>query len=334
MKQDRYFYLATMVYAFSFGNHLTMIGLLPGFAYWIWATDRKSFTDPKKIILVFVIILAAFSQYYYVVWRTNDPTTRFLETNTQSLINFLKTFHQDEAFTFTVRELIFERIPILMGYILREFSIFIIFSIWGIVKLKDRTTNLFLIICIIGETLFSLNVNGRETWAFFIPVYIVLAIYLGIGIEDIFSRCTRFPRLVMVGLVLPLFFLGLNYQRLDQSNHVLHARIVEKVLATVPHDSVIIVDEYDSACFFWYYLIGEDYERNAVFAFPYYFAGTEGIKSYLLGKQPFIILPERKTIQTGSQVYAYWSIADFLRDAGFELQKTESKYVFLLKLPE
>jgi hypothetical protein len=221
-----------------------------------------------------------------------------------------------------------------MGYILREFSIFIIFSIWGIVKLKGRTTNYFLIICIIGETLFSLNVNGRETWAFFIPVYIVLAIYLGIGIEDIFSRITRFPRMAMVGLVFPLFFLGLNYQRLDQSNHVLHARIVEKVLATVPHDSVIIVDEYDSACFFWYYLIGEDYERNAVFAFPYYFAGTEGIKSYLLGKQPFIILPERKTIQTGYQVYAYWSIADFLRDAGFELQKTENKYVFLLKLPE
>jgi hypothetical protein len=333
-KLDRYFYLATIVYAFSFGNHLTMIGLLPGFAYCVWVTDRKTFFDPKKIFLVFVIILAAFSQYYYVVWRTNDPTTRFLETNTRSLIHFLTTFQSDEAFTFTFRELIFQRLPILLGYILREFSVFIIISIWGMVKIKDRTINIFLSICIIGETLFSLNINGRETWAFFIPVYIILAIYLGVGIEDILSRLTKYPRLAMCGLVLPLFFLGLNYQRMDQSNHVLHARMVEKVLATIPHDSVIIVDEYDSACFFWYYLIGEDYERNAVYAFPYYFAGTEGIKSYLLGKQPFILYPERKTIQPGYQVYAYWTIADYMRNAGFELQKTGNKYVFLLRLPD
>jgi hypothetical protein len=331
---DRYFYLATIVYAFSFGNHLTMIGLLPAFVYAVWATDRKTFTDPKKIILVSVIILAAFAQYYYVVWRTNDPTTRFLETDTQSLIRFLTTFHTDEGFTFTLREIILERIPILAGYIFREFSIFILFSIWGMVYLKDRTTNVFLGLCILGETLFSLNVNGRETWAFFIPVYIVLAIYLGIGIEDIFSRIHKYPKLVMASLFLPVFFLGLNYQRMDQSQHVLHARMVEKVLATIPHDSVIIVDEYDSACFFWYYLIGEDFERNAVYAFPYYFTGTAGIKDYLLGKQPFVIYPERKTIQPGFQVYAYWTIADYLRKAGFELQNTENKYVFLLKLPE
>jgi hypothetical protein len=179
-----------------------------------------------------------------------------------------------------------------------------------------------------------LNINGRETWAFFIPVYLVLAIYLGIGIEDLCQRITRYPRLVLVSLVLPVFFLGLNYQRLDQSKHVLQARIIEKVLATLPHNSVIIVDEYDTACFFWYYLIGEDYERNSVFAFPYYFTGVDGIKAYLLGKQSFILYPERKSIPPGLQVYAYWSIADTLRDAGFELQDTANKYVFSMKLPE
>ena len=110
--------------------------------------------------------------------------------------------------------------------------------------------------------------------------------------------------------------------------------MVEKVLSTVPDKSVIIVDEYDSACFFWYYLIGENYERNAVYAFPYYFAGTDGIEAYLLGREPFTIYPERKTIQPGYQVYAYWTIADYLKKAGFELQNTGNKYVYLLKLPE
>jgi hypothetical protein len=333
-KLDRYFYLAAILYAFSFGNHLTMVGLLPAFSYCVWVTDRRTYTNPKKILIVLGIILAAFLQYYYVVWRTNDPTTRFLETNTQSLIHFLTTFQSDEAFKFTIRDLLIQRIPILAGYVLRELSIFIPLAIWGMIKLNDRTTNLFLGFCILGETLFSLNINGRETWAFFIPVYIVLAIYLGIGIEDLCQRVTRYPRLALVGLALPLFFLGLNYQRMDQSNRVLQARIVEKVLAMVPHGSVVIVDEYDSACFFWYYLIGEDYEKNAVYAFPYYFAGIDGIKAYLLGKQPFVLYPERKSVQPGLEVYAYWTIADYLRNAGFELQNTGNKYVFLLKLPE
>ena len=333
-KQDRYFYLATVLYAFSFGNHLTMIGLLPGFAYCVWLTDRRTFTDPKKIILVIVIILAAFSQYYYVIWRTNDPTTRFLETNTESLIRFLTTFKSDEAFTFTFREIILQRIPILLGYILREFSIFIIFSIWGMLMLKDRRINLFLGISIIGEILFSININGRETWAFFIPVYILLAIYMGIGIEDVFSRILKHSSLVFASLVLPIFFLSLNYRVMDQSNRVLHARIVEKVLATLPHDSVIIVDEYDSACFFWYYLIGENYERNGIYAFPYYFAGTDRIKEYLKGKQSFTLFPERITIEPGFQVYAYWTISDYLRKAGFLLEATGTKYVFLLSLPD
>jgi len=333
-KQDRYFYLAAFFYAFSFGNHLTMIGLLPAFAYCVWVTDRKTFTESRKILIVLGIILAAFAQYYYVVWRTNDPTTRFLETNTQSLIHFLTSFQQDEAFKFTIHDLIFERAPTLAGYVLREFSIFILLAIWGMVRLRDRTTNLFLGICILGETLFSLNLNGRETWAFFIPVYIVLAIYLGIGLEDLFQRITRYPRLALVGLVLPVYFLGLNYLRMDQSNHVLQARMVEKVLTTVPSHSVVIVDEYDSACFFWYYLIGEDYEKNSVYAFPYYFAGIDGIKAYLIGRQPFVLYPERKSIPPGFQVYAYWSIANYLRNAGFELENTGNKYVFLLKLPE
>jgi len=332
--QDRYFYLACVSYAFSFGNHLTMIGLLPAFAYCVWVTDRTVFTNVKKILLMIVIIIAAFSQYYYVVWRTNDPTTRFLETNTQSLINFLTYFHQDEAFTFTIRDLVFERVPILAGYILREFSVFIILVFWGMISFRNHTINKFLGLCLLGEILFCLNINGRETWAFFIPVYIILAIYLGMGIEELFIRYVRYPGIAYLCLFFPIFFLVLNFQRLDQSDRVLHARMVEKALSTASHDAVIIVDEYDSACFFWYYLIGEDYEKNNVYALPYYFLGIDGINDYLLCKRPIRIAPERKSIQPGLQVYAYWTIADQLRRSGFKLRNTSNKYIFLLENPD
>jgi hypothetical protein len=60
-KAGQIFYLATILYAISFGKHPKMIGLLLGFPYYVRVTDRNTITNPKKIILSIVIILTAFS---------------------------------------------------------------------------------------------------------------------------------------------------------------------------------------------------------------------------------------------------------------------------------
>jgi hypothetical protein len=126
----------------------------------------------------------------------------------------------------------------------------------------------------------------------------------------------------------------MNYQQMDQSERVLHARIVEKVLSTVEKDAVIVVDEYDYACFFWYYLIGEGYESRGLYALPLYFTGEEGLKAYLRDGAPISLYPQRKTIPPGVPVYAQWTLVDQLEEAGFELEPSGTKYVFRVKLKD
>ena len=97
-KTDRYFYIACFLYALSFGNHLLMIALLPAIIYIVLITDRKVFTNPKKIFAVIIFIVIGLSQYLYLYWRTITPHTAYLETkvyNFQDLIAVLtgKQFH-------------------------------------------------------------------------------------------------------------------------------------------------------------------------------------------------------------------------------------------------
>ena len=51
-RADRYFLVAWACYGLSFGNHLTTVTLLPAIIYVMWATDRKVFRDPRKLLWI------------------------------------------------------------------------------------------------------------------------------------------------------------------------------------------------------------------------------------------------------------------------------------------
>ncbi len=122
-RKELFFYLAAFSYAISFGNHLTMIGLLPAFGYAVWVVDRKIFINPKKIGIIVIFVLIGFSQYGYIIWRTNDPTTAFLEMNTKDLLHLLTHYKSSASFIFSPYQLITERIPLALGYVWKEFRV-------------------------------------------------------------------------------------------------------------------------------------------------------------------------------------------------------------------
>jgi len=88
-REDRNFLIACAFYAFSFGNHLTAIVLLPAIVYFVWATDKKVFTDIRKIIWVNLFIVAAALQYSYLFWRSHAPHITYLELATTNFKTLL-----------------------------------------------------------------------------------------------------------------------------------------------------------------------------------------------------------------------------------------------------
>ena len=64
-EKDRYLLIACAFYAFSFGNHLTTLMLLPAIGYLVWFNKREVLKDPKYIVLVLAFILLSAAQYLF-----------------------------------------------------------------------------------------------------------------------------------------------------------------------------------------------------------------------------------------------------------------------------
>jgi hypothetical protein len=337
-RADRDFYIACLLYALSFGNHQLMIALLPSFVYFVWVTKKDVLWSPTKILVVVGCVLLGFSQYLYIIVRSNDPGTPYLVLDTQTFLDFLKNPGAGNAFHLSLSEVVSRRLPVAAGIIWSNFYILLFLAIWGIFLLKDRQVNIFLLSYLLINTLFVLQFEIREADAFFSPGFLVMAIYVGLAINRVLELVLRSPRTAWLALVIPLLLVVVNYRKVDQSQHTRHAKRVEEILRIVDRDAIIITDEYDYSSYLWYYLIGEGYGNKEIFAIPMYGVGkgatnAEEIREYLSGEKPIYSYPQRLSIPPGKRVYVLWRVADELRNAGLQVTETRSKYVYEVSLP-
>ena len=72
-RRELYLVLLFFAYALSFGNHLTMIVLLPGLAYLILATDRRVVRRWQTWAWATCAISLGLAQYGLLVWRSYHP---------------------------------------------------------------------------------------------------------------------------------------------------------------------------------------------------------------------------------------------------------------------
>ena len=333
-RRDRYFYAACLAYAISFGNHQTMIALLPSFIYLVWITEKSIFWNPKKILIVLGCIALGLSQYLYIAWRTNDPSTLFLESDTQAWLNFMRSPGTDVAFHMTLSEIMSERVPLALGFFWTNFLLLIPLAIWGVVLVKERWLNVALLLLLVTNTLLVLQLEFPGPDGVYMPSFLVVAIYTSFALEEIARRLLGKPGFTLVLLAIPALILAINYQRVDQSQHTLHAEIVEKVMAELNHGALILADEYEYATYFWYYLIGEGQGARDIYALPHYDADADQIQRYLEGQEGIYIWEQRLTVPPGLPVYTLWKIAPELEQMGFQVDETGLKYLYKVRLPE
>ena len=311
-----------------------MVTMLPAIVYIVWVTDRRVFWNIKKIGLVFLFVLIGASQYLYILWRTNDPGTPYLEMSTANLLDFWsnpggRTLFQE----YTLAGIITNQLPLALVQLFREYYFLVPIAIYGAFQMKKKSVSSFLLLCAVCNFVFALNLGSREVWAFFMPTYLILAICIAFGIESISRAIIKNPIYQVVWLIIPGLMFGINYRQVDQSQHVLHARIVEKILDEAQGDALIIADEYDYASMLWYYLLGEGYEARNLYSLPLYMTSADQIRAYLQGQQPMYLPNQRKYVPLGLRVYALWRISEKLESTGLEPRATGTKYLFEILAP-
>jgi hypothetical protein len=324
--------IACAIYALSFGNHLTMILLLPAFIFMVFANDHKAALKPKNVLLIGLFILIGILQYGYVFWRYYDPSTAFLEMSTPDL----KTFwwyisgaqFRSQFFSFDLQDLIFTKIPFAIKEIFQQYFFIGFIALWGFWKIRKNTLGLFLFLFFISYFLFVINYQIFDIHVYFIPLHLCIALYLGLGFNDINKHFFKEKNtLIVLMTIIPLSLLLLNYSHIDLSNDQTSQEI-EELLETIGENSIILPSDYTTANQLWYYSIGEKLGENKNIYVSFH--STEKIVNevldYVSAETTFSLPLERKEAPRGLSIYTHGtSMTSALTNAGIDLERVNNE---------
>jgi hypothetical protein len=324
--------LGCAVYAFSFGNHMTSIVALPAIVFLVLAKDRSVLRDVKLVPAVAGLVLLGASQYAYLFWATADPARPYIEipVRTWKDLGYILSGagSTSQMFGFSAAQLLLERIPFFLKFLVKQFDLLLVPACVGLAVLRPLRSNLFLALLLAGNTLFALNYDIWDIHVYFIPSYLVVALYLGVGIEWVWgrlgSRVGPFARaVVLTGMVLMPFCLNLGI--VDRRAERGLALSVESMIKSAGSDSLILVGDHGQARFFYYYLIGEGWgERNVEAVYR-----PKGLPEYLRGERAIHVPERRRDVPPGRRVFvAGERYARELAEQGYALSPVRKDLLF------
>jgi hypothetical protein len=192
---EKYFLAGCFFYALSFGNHLSMVTILPALIYILLVSDFKKLITRKNIILISIFIIGGALQYVFIYLRAhadyfNPEYAEIVKDSTFPEFLTYITGDKKIMFQYTIYEIFNTRIPVLLGFLNENFSIFgIILGFAGffyfLISKKKHTVLLFILIAILGQIYFHINFDVADLIVFFLPVYVLFAIFIALIFAEV-----------------------------------------------------------------------------------------------------------------------------------------------------
>ena len=281
-------YLGIGLYALSFGNHMTVVTLIPAVLYLILVTDYRVLLDPKKVMVMIGLMVLGSLQYLYVILRAQQ----------QPLLNELGPFSwrgwihwmtrnrfPGQFFGYTLGDQV-DRMRIYLELLEKQFFR------WGYIlgwigaweRLKaDLKSFGFLALVALGIYGFGMNYGGATFRIYLIPSYLIFAVFLGCGLSAVRlwlasllrDRHGWLPRLVTVGLadailLMPLYPLWQNRAEVDQSENTYYGNMARNFVDKAGPDFILVDSEphYDDLEAILYVAWGEKEWHSAQWITP------------------------------------------------------------------
>lgn len=205
-RDSRFLLLFGSILGLGISHRLTFLLYFPAFGYAIFYTGKRS--NLKIGFGPMALFILALSILFYlpiraganpdINWGNPDNVSRFL-----SHIAAL----QYRGFLFTLPLVsVLQRITLFPRILLREFTLIIVVAIPGIYYGLKKRKELFmpLLIILILNFLYTINYDIPDYDVYFLPTFLVLAIWLGMGIEYISSIIrSRFKYVIILLPIAP-----------------------------------------------------------------------------------------------------------------------------------
>jgi hypothetical protein len=253
------------LYALSFGNHLGSVLALPGVAWLVWrGRDRALRLRNVAWVALFAAVGAA--QYAYLLRMTDVGAYVEQPVHTVGDIVGLVTggHFRQHMFAFGPGELAGDRLP-MFGRLLRsELSVLLVPAAYGLVRAArgpHRAVTVHLLLLGVLAASYALNFDVVDVFVFFLPCYLVLAVFLAIGLDGavakVEGRGWTWAAAAALAAI-PLATGAVNYPRASLRGEVGDAHRIERAIDAAGTDAVLITDNYADSEYLWYYLLGED----------------------------------------------------------------------------
>jgi transmembrane protein TMEM260 (protein O-mannosyltransferase) len=199
------------VYALGFGNHLSMILLLPGLALFLLMHRRPGPGDPlapRMIVMAIVIAMAGALQYVWnfrALWWELEPPESLREALSKFWFDVTKADWR-ETLVMSVSESGLRTRPAMYWWDLRQQfgRPGIVLAVIGFGYLLARWPRraVSLLVLYLTALTFAWTYNVGDAYIFFLPSHYVVALCAGAGVAALMWLARRFPVLGGNGLIL------------------------------------------------------------------------------------------------------------------------------------
>ncbi len=256
--KEKLSYLFFFLYGLSFGNHLSILLLLPGFLFLLFVIYQRALLQSKRILLYLLFFLVGISIYIYLPIRSSSgPILNWGAPS--SLSNFLRhvTGWQYRVWMFSESsQALWKNLENYLRLFYAQFPFYLLpWIILGFVISLKKNWKLFLslLLIFIFTVFYGLNYEIQDIDPYFLPSFLVASIWLGCGITFILGSVykevrklssVRLPLLIVLA-ILPILNLLLNYSRQDQSKSYFAYDYAENILRSAQKDPIILTKIWD-----------------------------------------------------------------------------------------
>jgi hypothetical protein len=204
------------IYALGFGNHLSMVLLLPGFAVFLLAQRRRHAGDPLELRAVLMALaIAALGALQYAwnfrgLWSLPEPPPSLVQGIGQFWFDVTKADWR-ETLVMGVSETGLQSRPAMYWWDLRQqlgvpgISLAIIGLAYLLARWPRRAA--LLAVLFVTSLMFAWTYNVGDAYIFFLPSHYILALCAGAGVAGLMYVSGRSPRPLPLAPVIGLLCL-------------------------------------------------------------------------------------------------------------------------------
>lgn len=316
------------IFGLSFSNHPMGLFLLPGLGAFLMGTRAyRVLARPRNLLALLGCALVTVATWGYIVWRSLDPATPYLELDIHSWSSFWSGITAQEfqgyMFDYGPLEFFTEQIPFALRQFWLQYLAFSAAGVWGFVALWRRRRQAAMLtgLWALAITVFAMSYQVSDAAVFYLMSWVMLGLWIAVGLQELIRRVARRVvgrgRLrwavlapVLVTAAAPLILAGVNYPRVDLSGNDAHQEL-SRAVAALPRKAIVFTPEFQQYQGLNYFLVpagaGDKYHQYAELGAGYASPDADRtdigrIVRYCRGAEPMRLEWLRETVPAGGDL--------------------------------